>query len=147
MGRESRPDKTSSTHEPSSRPVGKPLLACSAGRLTPRWKRQVESEQAVEDPEERGDAEDRLTDLPERKRLVQVQNEGHQVREALGEVAALALAEDRARIGIDEIFVVLKGRPISRRHRENGGPPGLERQGHVVRVHPRYLLLEPFPKN
>src|SRR5215470_8520318 len=146
MGRKGRTDKTSSTHEPSCRPVGKPLLACSAGRLTPRWKRQVESEQAVEDPEERGDAEDRVPGLPEKKRRVKFEDERHQVREALGEVAAFALAEDRACVGVDEIFVILEGRPLCRRHRENGGPPGMERQGHVVRVHPRYLFLESLPE-
>ena len=64
-----------------------------------------------------------------------------------GEVAAPPLAEDLARIRIDEIFVVLEGRPISRRYRENGSPPGMERQGHVMHVHPWNLLLEPFPKN
>ena len=68
------------------------------------------ADEAVQGPEQGDDAEDPGADGAQRQGVVQAVDEGHQVGEALAEVAPQAAAEDLAGVGVHEHFVDGEGR-------------------------------------
>ena len=74
------------------------------------WWREGEpgADEAVQRPEQGDEAEDPGADGAQGQGVVQAVDEGHQVGEALAQVAPQAPAEDLAGVGVHEHFVDIK---------------------------------------
>jgi len=70
-----------------------------------RWEGEPGADEAVQGPEQGDDAEDPGADGAQGQGVVQAVDKGHQVGEALAEVAPQAAAEDLAGVGVHEHFV------------------------------------------
>jgi len=70
-----------------------------------RWEGEPGADEAVQGPEQGDDAEDPGAEGAQGQGVVQAVDEGHQVGEALAQVAPQAAAEDLAGVGVHEHFV------------------------------------------
>lgn len=70
-----------------------------------RWEGEPGADEAVQGPEQGDEAEDPGAEGAQGQGVVQAEDEGHQVGEALAEIAPQAPAEDLTGVGVHEQFV------------------------------------------